>query len=205
VTDTRSHWEQVWADTAHDETSWYTPEPEVSLELIDAIDPPRDARVLDVGGGASTLVDHLLDHGLSNVSVLDVAESALEKARKRLGERSARVNWIVGHVLEAPIESGVDIWHDRAVFHFLTEPEDRQAYADQLERCLSPDGHAIVATFSPEGPDRCSGLDVQRWAAPALANELGEVVELFDRHRTVHTTPWGAEQSFEHALLRKPG
>jgi len=200
---TRAHWRDVWADTAPDEVSWFQPEPAVSLALIADLDLSKAARIVDVGGGASRLVDRLLDDGYSNVTVLDIAEPALARARERLGDRADGVDWLVGDVLEAEFEPGIDLWHDRAVFHFLTDAEDRARYAERLDQLLSPEGTAIVATFSPEGPERCSGLPVRRYDAEALSAELGESFRLVHERREAHETPWGDTQSFAYAVLER--
>lgn len=199
--DPESHWQQVWAETDPDEVSWHQPEPAVSLELVRARELPASARIVDVGGGASRLVDHLLADGYRNLAVVDVAEAALAKARRRLGSHADEVDWIVGDVLEVELQPGVDLWHDRAVFHFLTDADGRSRYVEQLERALAPGGWAIVATFSPEGPERCSGLPVRRYGADDLSRELGGAFELVDERREQHTTPWDAVQSFQYAVF----
>lgn len=197
----RDHWEEVWSERAPDEVSWFQPDPTVSLELVGSLDLPASASVLDVGGGASRLVDHLLDAGYEDVTVLDVAEASLAKARQRLGSQAEQVDWFVGDVLEADIQPGFQLWHDRAVFHFLTDAEDRHRYGERLRGSLAPGGHAIVATFAPDGPEECSGLPVRRYDAPSLADELGEDFRLVDRRREEHTTPWGSTQAFQYAVL----
>lgn len=195
------HWEDVWAERAPDEVSWHQPEPTVSLALIRELALPTSARIVDVGAGASRLVDHLLADGYERLTVLDVAEPALEAARERLGAQAKTVDWIAADVLQADLEPGYALWHDRAVFHFLTDERDRTRYVDRLEQALTPGGHAIVATFSPDGPERCSGLPVRRYDARALSAELGEAFALVDERREEHTTPWGATQSFQYAVL----
>ncbi len=192
-----AHWDQVWTTKDPERVSWFQPTPETSLALIGT----RPRRVLDVGGGASRLVDALLDRGME-VAVLDLSAHALEQAKRRLGSRADEVRWIVGDVRTVEDLPPVDLWHDRAAFHFLTDPGDRARYRAQLLKTVRPGGEAVVATFAPDGPARCSGLPVQRWSADALAAELG--LDLLESRRQVHRTPWGAEQRFTYARLRRP-
>lgn len=203
----RRHWEDVYTNKATDELTWYQPRPDISLELIEeasgvAMDGP--VRVIDVGGGASTLVDYLLEEGGYEPAVLDIAPAALERARERLGERADRVDWVVADVTE-PLDAlgAYDIWHDRAVFHFLTGPEQRAAYLSNLRDHLEPGGFAVMATFALDGPETCSGLPVQRYSAETLADEFGEAFELVESRREQHPTPWGGEQSFVYGLFRR--
>lgn len=205
MSEVRAHWEDVWAERDPDEVSWYQAEPATSLALIRELEVPTSARIVDVGGGASRLVDHLLADGYANVTVLDVAEPALERVRDRLGTAAQRVDWIAADVLQADLEPGYDLWHDRAVFHFLTDPGDRARYVDRLERALAPGGRAIVATFAPDGPERCSGLAVRRYDARKLGEELGEAFALVGERREEHTTPWDTVQSFQYAVLEHRG
>lgn len=198
----KEHWREIWETREPDEVSWYEPAPTVSLRLIQAVDPSLDDRVIDVGGGASRLVDRLVDQGFENVAVLDIAPNCLKKAKRRLGSASRDVQWIVDDVLEADLEPGFDLWHDRALFHFFTEAEDRIRYVDRLRALLAPGGHAILATFSPQGPETCSGRSVQRYDARALGDELGEAFTLVADRRVDHTTPWGTEQSFQYAAFQ---
>ena len=157
--ETKSHWEQVYRSKPVDSVSWYQPHAQRSLDLIRRVAGSRDARILDVGGGASTLADDLLDAGMTHVSVLDISGSALEAARQRLGPRASKVRWIEGDITSLELEpASVDVWHDRAVFHFLTDPKDRAAYVRQVRSAVRPGGHVIVEAFSPEGPPQCSGL-----------------------------------------------
>jgi SAM-dependent methyltransferase len=200
--DRREHWEQVWTSKAETETSWHQPEPRLSLDLI-ARYGGRGGGVLDVGGGSSRVVDGLLAMGASRVGVLDVSAAALEGARRRLGPRAEGVEWIVADVAHYEPEHVWDIWHDRAVFHFLTDPEDRQGYVRAARQALAPGGHVVVATFAPHGPTRCSGLEVVRYAAPALTEAFGEGFDLVDSAEEVHHTPWGTEQPFVYAVLRR--
>lgn len=197
------HWGNVWNGRDPEETSWYQSRPTTSLELIEAVAPDVSASVLDVGGGASTLVDHLLDAGYEDVTVLDIAPESLERAQDRLGEDAERVTWRVGDVARVELDRTWDVWHDRAVFHFLSDPGEKAAYRRQLEAAVPVGGHAVVATFAPGGPRMCSGLPVVRYDAEAIADTLGDAVELVDARRTTHTTPWDAEQRFQYAVLER--
>lgn len=197
------HWERVHQGKLPSERSWFQPRPEVSLGLMEAagIEPP--AGIVDVGGGTSRLVDELLAKGFDDITVLDISPTALEEARERLGERADDVRWVASDVTEAELEGSFDLWHDRAAFHFLTDPEDRRRYVALLHRTLAPGGHAIVATFAEDGPDECSGLPVVRYSPDALAAELGDDLELLRARRELHVTPAGKEQSFVYCLFRR--
>ena len=192
----RGHWEGVYASRGPSEVSWYQARPAVSLDLIAATGAGPDAGIIDVGGGASTLVDHLLDAGYRNLAVLDVAAGALAACRARLGARAEAVEWIVADVTAWEPERTCDVWHDRAVFHFLTEAADRRAYVTTLRKALAGRGHLIVATFAPDGPPRCSGLPVVRYDAASLGAELGEGFRLVETRREEHVTPAGTVQPF---------
>jgi len=196
VNERKTHWEKVYQNKGEDETSWFQPRPETSLALIRATGEPRDAAFIDVGGGASRLVDHLLDDGWTRLSVLDIAPSALQTVRARLGHRADTVNWLEADLLEARLPGTWRIWHDRAVFHFLTRESDRARYLEQLKNHLEPGGHVIIATFAPEGPEACSGLPVQRYAPDQLAHTLGEHFRLEETVTEDHHTPAGKTQSF---------
>jgi SAM-dependent methyltransferase len=199
--ETKSHWDQVYRSKPVDAVSWYQPHALLSLELIRRVAPSPDARILDVGAGASTLVDDLLDAGMTQLSVLDISGSALQVARERLGARAAAVRWIEGDITTVPLEPGsVDVWHDRAVFHFLTEPQDRAAYVRQVRRAVRPGGHVIVAAFGPDGPLKCSGLPVVRYAPGALHAQFGSAFELVEHQVEDHRTPSGAVQHFVYCL-----
>jgi len=201
--DRAGHWQTVYRDTAADAVSWFQPVAATSLDLIERLAPGRDAAIVDVGGGTSRLIDGLLETGYRDISVLDVAENALAISRARLGERAEQVNWIVCDVTECQPEREYVLWHDRAVFHFLTQAGDRQAYAWVLERALKPGGWCIIATFALDGPDRCSGLPVRRYDERLLMTELGEGFELCDTRRETHLTPGGGTQEFVWFVLRR--
>jgi ubiquinone/menaquinone biosynthesis C-methylase UbiE len=200
------HWDRIYRATAPTEVSWCQPEARLSLELIRRVAPGLDAPVLDVGGGASTLADGLLGAGYSDVTVLDLAPAALARAQERLGERATQVRWIVGDALDAPLPSAsYAVWHDRAVFHFLTDARDRVRYVDQVRRIVRPGGHVVVASFAPEGPSRCSGLEVVRYSPEGMHAEFGARFRLLDSMREDHRTPSGLMQAFVYCLCRIEG
>ena len=198
--DRRRHWEAVYAAKRFPQVSWYQEVPRSSLRLIEAAGTRRDQAIIDIGGGASTLVDHLLDLGFDDLTVLDIAAHALDQARTRLGSRSARVDWKQGNVTAFDPHRSYDLWHDRAVLHFLTGEDDRRRYVDVLERVLVPGGHLVLATFGPQGPEKCSGLAVRRYSVDMMAELLGPGFELQRDEFETHETPWGAPQQFLFSL-----
>ena len=192
----KAHWEGVYGRRSHLDVSWYQERPERSLAMIDAAGSGAGDGVIDVGGGASVLVDHLLDRGFTEVSVLDISDAALAVARQRLGERAAVVEWIESDITHFEPPRRYRLWHDRAVFHFLTDPADRRAYVDVLDRALADDGEAVFATFAIEGPQQCSDLDVVRYDADKIAAELAPRFALVATEPEIHRTPAGKEQAF---------
>ncbi|HEY7680702.1 MAG TPA: class I SAM-dependent methyltransferase [Terriglobia bacterium] len=200
----KAHWEKVYATKAPDAVSWYRPHLERSLELIVRAAPDPGAAILDVGGGESTLVDDLLARGYRNITVLDVSQTAIEVTQKRLGAAAERVRWLVADITEASLEAGAyDVWHDRAVFHFLTEEEQRRTYVAQAARAMRPGGHVIVSTFGPEGPTKCSGLDVMRYDAETLHEQFGEPFLFVESSQELHQTPLGSTQQFLFCYCRR--
>ncbi|WP_342616773.1 class I SAM-dependent methyltransferase [Rhodoferax sp. GW822-FHT02A01] len=201
----QEYWEKVYTTKSADNVSWFQEHATRSLEIIRSIHPKPDARVIDVGGGASTLVDDMLADGFEHISVLDLSASALEVARKRLGVNGEKVEWIAGDIrhVELP-EQSYDIWHDRAVFHFLTDPADRLAYVQQVMKTVKPGGHVIVATFAPDGPEQYSGLPVARYNHVQLHGEFGPAFELLEHASEEHKTPWGSLQHFVYCHCLKP-
>ena len=198
-----AHWNRVYTSKGEREVSWFEPQPTVSLEMLEAAGMTTSSCVLDVGGGDSRLVDALTARGLRCLAVLDVSGAALERARARLGPAASVPTWIEADVTGEWTVQPMDIWHDRAVFHFLTSSEDRAAYARHLLDILRPGGHAIIATFGPDGPEKCSNLPVQRYTPESLLAALGPHVELVEARAHVHTTPWGSQQSFLYSHLRR--
>lgn len=199
----KSHWESVYNTKTADAVSWYAPHLHASLSYIHRTELPHSASVIDVGGGEATLVDDLLNAGYENVSVFDISGKALQVAQERLADRASKVNWVVGDVLTHSFpEQSADIWHDRAVFHFLTEESQRRAYVAQVLYALRPGGFAIVGTFGPEGPLQCSGLQVSRYAPDELHRKFGGRFKLVESSFNQHTTPWGSEQQFVYCFCR---
>ncbi|MBP7702017.1 MAG: class I SAM-dependent methyltransferase [Phenylobacterium sp.] len=199
----RAHWENVYQTKAADQVSWYRPHLEVSLGLIERAAPDRSSAIIDVGGGEATLVDDLVARGYSDVTVLDISRAAIEVTQARLGASAASVHWIAGDIAAVELDAArYDVWHDRAVFHFLTNADDRAAYVRQVARAVKPGGHVIVATFGPDGPKTCSGLNVVRYDAESLHGEFGPRFRLLDSVSEVHETPWGAPQQFTYCFCR---
>jgi SAM-dependent methyltransferase len=199
----KQHWDELYGRKGADEVSWYRPHLERSIRFIAEAGIGRAGGIIDVGGGAATLVDDLLAAGYQNLTVLDLSAAAIEVARARLGARGAGVKWLVGDVTRAELPAGgYDFWHDRAVFHFLRDADERRRYVAQVRRALKPGGHIVVATFGPEGPERCSGLDVVRYDADGLHAEFGGEFEKVASATEAHQTPWGAEQQFVYCYCR---
>jgi len=201
--DRKEHWETVYRTRAHDAVSWFESMPETSLELIEACGLDSTAGIIDVGAGASALVDGLVDRGHSDVSALDVSAEALAATKARLGERATGVNWFVSDVTVWQPDRTFDLWHDRAVFHFLCSPDDREAYRSVLERAVVPGGWTIMATFASGGPLKCSGLDVTRYSDLDLDTYLGPAFHMERSFTRLHTTPSAAEQEFQWAVFRR--
>ena len=201
--DRRSHWEHVYSAKQPDNVSWYQRHPEYSLDLIKGTAAGVSAEIIDVGGGASTLVDHLLDAGYRNITVLDIAHGAIERARERLGARAGRVVWLQRDITEFSPDKPYDIWHDRAVFHFLTDRLDRSRYVRVMARAINPGAHAIIATFGPKGPGRCSGLQVVRYSPDTLSAVLGDSFRLVESRTEQHTTPGGSSQDFIYCRFKR--
>lgn len=200
----KEHWERIYSTKATDAVSWYQAHADHSLRLIAATGVPHTASIIDVGGGASTLVDDLLANDFQKITVLDLSAAALNSAKDRLGARAGSVTWLESDVtqVELPLHA-YDVWHDRAVFHFLTDPEDRRAYVRGVLRSVKLGGHVIIATFAEDGPLRCSGLPVMRYTATALHAEFGDAFTLVAHERELHHTPFGTTQQFTYCYCRK--
>jgi trans-aconitate methyltransferase len=199
----RDHWNRIYEARSAASLSWYQRRPELSIALIAASGIGKTAGIIDVGGGASVLVDHLLDLGYTNLAVLDVAAAALSVSRTRLGARAADVEWLEADVTTFEPPHRFALWHDRAVFHFLTDPADRACYVATLRKSLLPDGAVVIAAFALEGPSRCSGLDVMRHDERSIAAELGEEFEFRELRRETHLTPRQAEQRFIYCRFQR--
>lgn len=200
----KAHWESVYATKEPGQVSWYRSHLDTSLALIERLAPSHSAAIIDVGGGASTLADDLVRRGYANVTILDLSETALRAAKERLGTASAQIQWLTADVCEADLPlDRFDIWHDRAVFHFLTLPEQRAAYVARAAASVKKTGHLIVSTFGPEGPTRCSGLDTAHYDAAALEAEFGSQFRLVDSQIEWHTTPAGGKQQFLYCLFER--
>jgi ubiquinone/menaquinone biosynthesis C-methylase UbiE len=199
----KEHWEGVYGRKESDQVSWYRPHLERSLAFIEAAHIGHTARIIDVGGGASTLVDDLLARGYRDVTVLDLSAKAMDAAKGRLGARAADVSWVVGDITRVELPANAyDFWHDRAVFHFLRDADDRRRYVAAVRRSVKKGGHILVATFGTEGPERCSGLDVVRYSPDGLHAEFGGEFTKVGSETEVHTTPWGSEQQFVYCYCR---
>jgi 2-polyprenyl-3-methyl-5-hydroxy-6-metoxy-1,4-benzoquinol methylase len=203
VTERQEHWERAYKTKAETAVSWFQPLLAISLRLIRDAAPDTRASVIDIGGGASTLPDSLLQAGYSDVTVLDISEAALARSRERLGADAARVNWLVADIVTWSPPRTWDVWHDRAVFHFLTDAAQQDRYIAALRQGTHAGATAIISTFALDGPERCSGLPVQRYSATALAARIGAPYVLTDQYTERHTTPGGLAQSFIYAVLKR--
>lgn len=193
----KEHWEQVYSSKPTNRLGWFKPHLQISADWIRSLKLPADAAIIDVGVGASTLVDDLLQQNYESVTVLDISNTALSLLRERLGDDAKRVNWIGADITTVELPPGhFDLWHDRAVFHFLTEDDQKQRYRQNLVNSLKPRGHLIIGTFAPEAPAKCSGLPVQRYDHELLARTLGDELELLRHHKEMHVTPGGVEQMY---------
>ena len=204
--DPKSHWERIYNTKLPTQVSWFQPHALRSLDLIRGVSPPPDGAIIDVGGGASTLIDDLLDAGYQDLTVLDISAAALAATRTRLGAQAGSVRWIEADILDAQLpRTGYSVWHDRAVFHFLTTPADRARYVAQVRRAVRSGGFVLVATFADDGPTRCSGLEVNRYSPEALHAEFGAPFRLVVSEREDHITPGGVRQAFIYCLCRIDG
>lgn len=198
----KDHWDRVYATKREDEVSWYEVTPEISLDLIAATNVGSSARIIDIGGGASRLVDHLIDRGYRSLTVLDLSGEGLRLARQWLGERASAVTWVEADITKWDPLQSYDVWHDRAVLHFLTDREDQASYVSTLKRAIKPGGHVIIGTFGLDGPERCSGLPVQRHDPQSLSHLLGPQFKLASSRVYNHLTPSGRSQMFQFSHFR---
>jgi SAM-dependent methyltransferase len=201
----QAHWQQVYTEKGENQVSWFQERPTVSLELIEGARTKRSSAIIDIGGGASRLMDALVEKGFRDLTVLDLSESAVSIAKTRLGDRAAIVKWIVADVTRWEPSNAYDLWHDRAAFHFLTEVSDRMAYVERMTKALRAGGHAIIGTFALDGPERCSGLPVVRYDPAQLSAELGPSFALVGKRRDDHQTPWGSIQNFQFSIFKRVG
>ncbi len=203
--DRKKHWDDIYSQKTASQLSWYQDKPSVSLELAKEAGLTSDSSVIDIGGGASRFIDCLIEQGLSDLSVLDLSQVALSLARQRLGKHGDKVEWIASDITVWSPVRDYDLWHDRAVFHFLVDAQDRGAYIDRLAQCVRPAGHAVIATFALDGPETCSGLPIVRYSPRSLGDTLGPDFALQTHRISVHRTPSGSPQSFQFSLFRKMG
>jgi SAM-dependent methyltransferase len=199
----KEHWEKIYREKKTTDVSWFQREPARSLDWIRSVAPSKAAAIVDVGGGASVLVDRLLDLEYESLTVLDLSAGALDASRSRLGARADRVRWVEADVLRCDATLACDVWHDRAVFHFLTEAEDRKRYLDLVKRSVRSGGHVILAAFAPDGPEKCSGLPVRRYDAALVQEEFGGDFRLLREEAELHRTPADKEQRFRYFLLKR--
>jgi 2-polyprenyl-3-methyl-5-hydroxy-6-metoxy-1,4-benzoquinol methylase len=201
--DVKTHWDKVYQTKAPDAVSWYRPHLETSITLIERTGAGHSSAIIDVGGGESTLADDLLARGYQNITVLDISETAIDVCKNRMGTEAGRIHWLVADVTRTELDTrAYDVWHDRAVFHFLTEPEQRAAYVRNVARSVKRDGHVIVSTFGPEGPTKCSGLHVVRYDADALHDQFGARFRLVESSKELHRTPFGTTQQFLYCYCK---
>ena len=194
----KAHWDHAYETNPPNDVSWFQQEPTLSLRLIAQTGVKKAGGIIDVGGGASVLVDRLLAAGFENIAVLDISGAALKHARTRLGPRAEKVAWFEADITAFRTPRHFAVWHDRAVFHFLTDPSDRQKYVECLRQCLTPDSHVIIATFAADGPQKCSGLAVARYDAPTISAEMGTDFKLIEQVDETHVTPWNTQQTFSY-------
>jgi 2-polyprenyl-3-methyl-5-hydroxy-6-metoxy-1,4-benzoquinol methylase len=201
--DIKAHWEQVYGTKAPDAVSWYAPHLETSLKLIHQAEVNKNAAIIDIGGGESTLVDDLITDGYQNISVLDISQKAIDVSKERIGNPANKVDWHCSDITQATLpQNYFDVWHDRAVFHFLTEEAQRMKYVEQVKRSVKKGGHVITSTFGTKGPEKCSGLDVVRYDTESLHEQFGKSFKLIDSFTETHKTPIGTQQQFLYCVCR---
>lgn len=203
MTDLKSHWEKIYSTKKFEETSWYQEKPETSLNIIRSLGLSKEAPIIDIGGGNSFLVDHLLELGYENLTVLDISENAIHNAKERLGEKGKKVNWIINDVAETDFDSEYEVWHDRAAFHFLTDDDKVNAYISKLKTQLKSGGYFILGTFSENGPDKCSGIEIRKYSSEKMQKLFEKDFEIVRLENLDHKTPWDAVQNFTFGLFRR--
>lgn len=203
--DSKQHWEKVYQEKEPAQVSWYQTYPAISLDLIASTGIGPMEKIIDIGGGASVLADKLLDKGFKDITVLDISLKAIQYAKERLGKRDAEITWIDSDIIQFKPSYQYGFWHDRAVFHFLTESEDRKKYIEVMKKAVRPGGHVIMATFALEGPPKCSGLNVERYDPEKLSKEIGISFHLIKSMNETHITPWNSEQKFVYCMFKKEG
>ena len=201
--DRKAHWQDIYKNKSCEDVSWYQQEPLLSLDLIHSTQITHNDAIIDVGGGASVLVDHLYDEGFSNLSVLDISANALSCAKERLGDAAKDIAWLESDVTQFKAPQSYSLWHDRAVFHFLTDADDRLSYVETMSNALKPGAHAIIATFSLDGPEKCSGLNIVRYSPETMSAALGENFQLVETSTEEHKTPAGSSQSFVYCRFKR--
>lgn len=199
--DRKTHWETIYQNKSPEEVSWTQEIPQTSLDFIHSFELEKSAKIIDIGGGDSKLADYLLDEGFENITVLDISAKALEKAKKRLGDKAAKVNWIVSDITEFKPQTTYDVWHDRAVFHFLTTAEEVDAYKSITTKAVT--GFLIIGTFSEDGPTKCSGLEIKQYTGKTLASMFKEGFDKISCKKIDHTTPFGTTQNFLFCSFKK--
>ncbi len=204
VFDRKKHWRDVYQDKSSSELSWYQKEPKLSLELIRSTNAASNDAIIDVGAGTSVLVDYLKKEHYTNLTVLDISENAIAIAKKRLGKSAKSINWIVSDITKFDVFQKFSLWHDRALFHFLTDTSDREIYVKALKNAIRPEGYLIIATFAIGGPEKCSGLEIVQYDSEKMIAELGDNFKLVEERKEVHITPYNKEQKFIYFLFQSP-
>ena len=202
--DRKNHWEHIYQTKQLNEVSWYQPTPDTSLKFFDQFNIPKEAKIIDVGGGDSLLVDHLLARGYTDITVLDISESALERAKSRLGEQSSLVKWIIADAASFVPAEQYDFWHDRAAFHFLTQEKAIENYIDNVQKSIKPSGILVIGTFSEQGPKKCSGIEIKQYSETSMTDRLKQFFEKIECIAVEHKTPFDTIQQFIFCSFRKP-
>ncbi|MCY1723314.1 class I SAM-dependent methyltransferase [Prolixibacteraceae bacterium Z1-6] len=203
IVDRKKHWEQIYATKNTDDVSWYQPHPTVSLEFVKEFKIPKSEKIIDVGGGDSLLVDHLIELGYNDITVLDISEAALKKAKQRLGDKASKVNWIVADAATFQPTEKYGFWHDRAAFHFLTNDNEIKSYITTIQQNLKPDGVLVIGTFSENGPTKCSGIEIKQYSETSMTERLKRFFEKVKCITVDHKTPFESIQNFIFCSFRR--